>query len=364
MLHLPSESIDFARPFAGAFWSDVLPRGALYPELSQRVLLHAGPPFRGAPPIPVVNAAIHAVLYEGLADDAARARELLVRGDVELHPAQDHGITTPLAQVVSASMLLLVIRQQGHFRCAPIIEAPAPALRFGSTAPECLARLRSVSEFIESTVAPLVRHHPVDIARIVRTAVARGDECHGRIGVASEAMIALLEGLDTNGASRLRSNPAFVLSVLMAAAAVALRTHGSPIQAIGGNGVDFGVRLRGEPAWRCAPADAPRDAPLLDRDPRAPLPAIGDSAVIDFCGLGGQALCAAPLLANEWSSVLPADLLARRLALIDPDSGIIDPRRVLHEALSPLINLAILDSQGSGLIGRGIYSPPAGLFFI
>jgi hypothetical protein len=93
------------------------------------------------------------------------------------------------------------------------------------------------------------------------------------------------------------------------------------------------------------------------------LGAIGDSAVIDFCGLGGQALSAAPLLASEWSAVLPADALARRERLIDPDTGIVDARRVVASGLAPLINLAIIDRDGAaGLIGRGFYSTPLDLF--
>jgi hypothetical protein len=49
--------------------------------------------------------------------------------------------------------------------------------------------------------------------------------------------------------------------------------------------------------------------------------------------------------------------------LLDPASGIVDPARVAQSRMSPLINLAILDSAGTaGLIGRGFYAAPAGLF--
>jgi hypothetical protein len=85
--------------------------------------------------------------------------------------------------------------------------------------------------------------------------------------------------------------------------------------------------------------------------------------VIDFCGLGGQALLAAPLLAAEWSSALPDDALTRRQRLIDPDTGLVDPERIVRGAVAPLINLAILDRGGTeGLIGRGFYCPPVDLF--
>lgn len=312
--------------------------------------------------MPVTHAAIQAILFEGLCADAASARELLRRGEVELRPAQDHGIVTPLAQVVSASMLLVAVKQRGQISHAPIIEGPAPALRFGSAASEALQRLRDVSVWIRSTVTPLVRRLPVNISEIVRAAIAAGDECHGRTGAANDALVARLRGIDSKGIDRLRANPAFVLSPLMAAAAAALQTHRSPIQAIGGNGIDFGVRRRSETAWRRVPAEAPRGTQVSRPESTSPLPAIGDSAVIDFCGLGGQALCAAPLLLAEWREILPADVLTRRAKLMDHSSGIVDPELIALQGPSPLINLAILDRDGEGLVGRGIYSPPPSLF--
>jgi Protein of unknown function (DUF1116) len=358
-----NQAIDFAKPFADAVWCDVVPRAAVCPELSSRVLLHAGPPYRGAPPTPVFHAATQAILFEGLAADATAARELMLQGQVELRPAQDHGIVTPLAQVVSASMLLVAVRQRDQISYAPIVEGPAPALRFGSPAPEALQRLRDLSIWIRASVAPLVRRHPVSIFDIIRAAVAAGDECHGRTGVANEDLVSRLRGVDSKGAELLRANPAFVLAPLMAAAAAAMQFHRSPIQAIGGNGIDFGVRRRGEAIWRQLPADAPRGIRPPSFDSSAPLPAIGDSAVIDFCGLGGQALGMAPQLMAEWREMLPADVLTRREAFIDHSSGIVDPERVARQGSSPLINLAILDRDGvKGLLGRGIYTPPPGLF--
>jgi hypothetical protein len=354
-------AIDFAKPFSDARWCDVLPRAAARPDLSELVLLHAGPPFRGAPPAPVVNSAIQALIFEGLASDAAAARHLLLHGKVELRPAQDHGIMTPLAQVVSKSMLLVAVEQQSLICYAPIIEGPAPALRFGSMAPLCLLKLREVGEWVDGRVAPLVRRDPISIAEVIRAAVAAGDDCHARTAAANEAVVSRLRGLDAETAGALRGIPAFVLTILMAAAAAALRNRGD-IEAIGGNGIDFGVRRQGSHAWRQLPAEAPRGTRFDGLHEAEPLAAIGDSAAIDFCGLGGQALSAAPLLAAEWRGLLPADALTRREALIDPHSGIVDPARVAGGNLAPLINLAILDRSGAGLIGRGFYAAPVSLF--
>jgi len=343
-----SAGIDYTKPFAGAVWFDIVPRAAAVPGLPARVLLHAGPPFRGAPPAPVIHAAIQALLFEDLAADDAAARELLLRGEVELRPAQEHGIVTPLAQVVSASMPLAAVRQHTQVCHAPIIEGPAPALRFGSAAPECRRRLKAIGGWLDSAVAPRLRRAPLAIDALIRIAIAAGEECHAQTAAANEALVSNL-GLDAGRAAELRASPAFVLPILMAAAAAALGNSRSSVDAIGGNGVEFGIRQRGSRAWRQLPAQAPQGARFAGADQVTALGAIGDSAVIDFCGLGGQAVT--------------AEALARRRELIDPQSGIVDPERIAHGAPVPSINLAILDRDGAaGLIGRGVYCPPRALF--
>ncbi len=359
-------SIDFAAPFEQARWVDIVPRRVACPGLPAEVLLHAGPPLIGAPPAPLMNAAIQALLFEGRAASAADARNLVLRREVELRPAQDHRVMTPLAQVVSASMLLVAVEQQGEMCHAPVVEGPAPALRFGCAAPECLLRLRDLSAWLERHVTPRVRREPPAIAAWIRAATADGDECHARTGVANEALVSWLSGrgsLDAYGAARLRAHPGFVLPILMAAAGAALRSRRCAVEAIGGNGLDFGVRRRGEREWRQVLAEAPRGVRFEGMQALTALAAIGDSAVIDYCGLGGQALSAAPQLAAEWAAVLPVDALSRRHTLIEPDSGMVDATRVALSGVGPLINLAILDQEGAaGLIGRGCYSPPPELF--
>jgi hypothetical protein len=203
----------------------------------------------------------------------------------------------------------------------------------------------------------------VAIEGVIRAAVAAGDECHARTVVANEALIAGVRALGAADAGRFRAMPAFVLPLLMAAACAAMRSARSDIEAIGGNGVEFGVRRRGDPAWRRADAQAPVGLRVGGMEAVNPLAAIGDSAAIDFCGLGGQALAVAPALMKEWSEALPLDAAARRKVLIDPLTGIVDARRVESTGLSPLINLAIIDKDGDlGLIGRGFYCPPVELF--
>jgi hypothetical protein len=98
-----SNSNDFAGPFAGARWVDIVPRRVACPDLPAEVLLHAGPPLHGPPPAPLMNAAIQALLFDERAANPTAARDLILRREVELRPAQDYAVVTPLAQVVSRS---------------------------------------------------------------------------------------------------------------------------------------------------------------------------------------------------------------------------------------------------------------------
>ena len=112
--------------------------------------------------------------------------------------------------------------------------------------------------------------------------------------------------------------------------------------------MDFGLRRHGADLWETQSALPPRGEPFPGGESCSALPAIGDSVLVDFCGLGGQ-----------------VDDIVLRDALRDPDTGILDPVRIAgsEPSAAPKFNLAMLDAAGvEGLIGRGTYRPPTELF--
>ena len=349
-------------PFEQARWLDVRPRSALLPGLDARVLLHAGPPYEGALPAAVRQAAVQAILLEGLADDPATAAAMLEAGEFRLQPAQDHGVATPLAQVVSAGMALAVVGDAQRQCYAPLVEGPPPALRFGSMAPESPARMRELASLGLDRLGPGLRRRPVAIAPVVGRALEAGDECHARTGVDNDALLAAMQWLPRSDLAVIAASPGFVLPVLMAAALWCLGGQAHGIAAVGGNGLRFGWRLHGHADWVSVPATPPVGLRLPGHAQTVALGAIGDSAVIDFCGLGGQAIALSPSLRDDWRAVLPPGLEHLRSAVIDPASGLVDPARLRPGGPMPLVNLAILDLDGaSGLIGRGVYRVDASL---
>lgn len=332
------------------------------PDLPPRTLFHAGPPYRGAPPEAVAIAAAQAAVIAQLAPDLAGARQMIQSGALKLAPAQDHGIVVPLSMVVASSMWCFEVGDNTARFYSPVGEGPPPALRFGSDDPVCIARARDwcaeaahVINLRLSDVAP--------VEALMAEALTKGDDCHAITAAGNALLIAQLGTLPEPMKAALQSNAGFVLGVFMAWAAWKLHTSAAPIAAIGGNGLQFGWRPRDAAAWRTLDAAPPQGKYFQpDRADHA-LGAIGDSAVVDICGFGGQALQAAKVLREEWAHVLPPDLAARRERIIAAATGIVDPARVVATGTGPIINLAILDRHGAGApIGRGIFIAPPALF--
>lgn len=364
----PHGAAALAARFAGAAWLDVVTRRQALPALPDHVLLHAGPAFDGAVPVPVRHAAIQALRFEGVATTDSAAADLLSSGRVLLQPAQDAGVVTPLAQVVSASMPLAVIGSARRTCLAPLVEGTPPALRFGSLDAGCRERMAVIAALGLRVLAPLLRAHPVRLDTLIERALAGGDECHGRTALANETLVVSIDGLSSTDAVLPASNANFVLPVLMAAAGWLLAGgEGEPVRGriagAGGNGVRFGLRVHGRDGWTSVPAQPPVGGRLPGREDATALGAIGDSAVIDFCGLGGQAMHLAPALAAEWAEWMIGDPLTRRKAVVDPGSGCVDLARLIASGTVPQVNLAILDRDGTcGLLGRGFSLPERALF--
>jgi hypothetical protein len=349
-------------PFQGALWSGVRRLCDVLPTLDPHVLLHAGPPFAGQPvPAPVRHAAAQALIFEGAAADLAAGLALLDSAVYQLEPAQDHGVVTPLAQVVSSRMPVMIVGDSMHVRYAPLAEGPPPALRFGSTDSQCAETMRALADIALDELNNILACQPLHVGSVIAAALAQGDECHSRTAAANAAMVHALTS-SPGLTEQLASNQGFVLPLVMAASAWALAARGGEVACVGGNGVSFGLRLAASTQWRTCPADPPTGHRFDGKAGLTALGAIGDSAVVDFCGLGGQALQHAPTLQQDWQALLPADWAQRPELLLD-SAGLVSPMLITQHGIAPIIHLALLDASGQkGLLGRGFYLPPVHLF--
>lgn len=343
--------------------------------LAPGVLLHPGPPLASIDEMcpPLRNSACAALLFEGIAADVAQAQALIASGDVELQPAQEHGVAIPLAAVVSRSMWLHEIADAGtggRTTYAPLNEGPGPALRFGFLNEAVVERLRFVHGHIGPQLS-MALTAPVDLLPIAAAALAAGDDLHARVGMGSALLVeqVLLSG---DEAAFLRDNSHFFLNVWMAACLCILSAAhaGDMLIAAGGNGRAFGIQLGRAPGvWITAPATVPfgPTAPTVSADTLR-LPAIGDSALIDALGFGALALDAAPAHAAHFAPELVNELARTAAGLLVVEHPVLGRRIGVDTARvkvygPPSVCLAAVDATGAqGLIGFGIAQHPDALY--
>jgi hypothetical protein len=364
--------------------------GAQALGLGQYELLHAGPPLADPcqPPQTLVSSVVMTCLHEGWAATEPEAEGLLRKGWLTLSPAQDRGCVTPLAAVVSASTPLFAVHdanRTGGPNCwAPVGAVRGADTRMGWRDPGLLARLRYRDDVVAPALQALIdRHGAVPLWPLAVAGLAQGDDLHGST---AHANVAWAEALRQRGAPAalvddVLATPLFFLTLWMAAAACLLRAAEgcaptSLVTRAGGNGQQFGVSLAGQ-AGRWTGCDAgPPAGPLLPQaDPALAIEgAIGDSAVIDMLGLGGQRLGQSPSLlalfadqaqmATDLQQAPPQRLLIAPHPLL-PDAWPLglDAARVVALQQPPRVMLAMLARDGrAGLCGRGQYRPPVDLF--
>ena len=354
----------------------IAPLAELVDGLGEATLLHAGPPFASPElmPPPMRNAAVAAARHEGLAPDEAATLAALRAGEIRLAPAQDVGVVTPLAFVAGPTMfgLEVVDPVSGTRRVSPLNDGPLPhGLRFGTGSATGLALVRDLTEGIGDALAGAL-DAPVPLLPVFAAALERGDELHGQVAAAQTFVRGWFGPLPDDAEAYLKAANQFVLNAVMAAAATMLgaaaRTPDATIVvAAGGNGLDFGWKLANAPdEWVVQPANPPVGPLLPGIAGRTPLPAIGDSAVIDALGLGAACLRFAPdLYAALLEHVDPAfGTKDAHLPYVGPHPALPDGVRVgldlARERVCLGIMLGMVDAAGhQGLIGRGVAPWPA-----
>jgi hypothetical protein len=357
--------------------------------LGQHELLHAGPPLADPcqPPQTLASSVVMTCLHEGWAATEAEAEDLLRKGRLTLSPAQDQGCVTPLAAVISASTPLFEVSDAvtGSPTCwAPVGAVRGADTRMGWRDPGLLARLRYRDDVVAPALQALIsRHGPVALWPLAVAGLAQGDDLHGST---AHANVAWADTLRQRGAPAalvddVLATPLFFLTLWMAAAACLLRAAEGPASAslvtrAGGNGQSFGISLAGQAGrWTRCDAEPPAGPRLPQADPALAIEgAIGDSAVIDMLGLGGQRLGQSPSLlaifadhaqmATDLQQAPPQRLLTAPHPLL-PDAWPLglDAAQVVALQQPPRVMLAMLARDGhAGLCGRGLYRPPVELF--
>ncbi|MBX6965672.1 DUF1116 domain-containing protein [Alcaligenes faecalis] len=361
-------------------WTGVRSLQSILPSQG-RLVLHAGPPFRDAQELPAAirNSALIGILYEGWAASKQEAQALLDAGGVQLAPAQDYGVVVPLAGVVTPSMYLIEVSDSNrpdNKKYSVLNEGMQWCTRLGIFADEMVPHLRWLHQDLGARLAAQFQG-PLDLAPIVQASLLNGDDGHARTmhGSGQLADIIVSWGInDEASQSFLYGAMAWALNYWMAASALILanQTPADGVDAIvkvGGNGLRFGLQLASSTTWLVT------DAPVIagNKEPgneqANALGALGDSAVVDFVGLGGQCLDLAGISARNLQAFLPSDYLTRqsqflktRLPFLAGRNGISDFAQVIASNTGPLVLLGMIDGAGErGRVGGGVATVDASL---
>lgn len=351
----------------------------------ERTLLHAGPPFssRSTVPQPVRNSVVQSILFEGWADTLEAAAELFDSQAVAFEPAQDNDCLVPLAGVISPSMRLHVVTDPatGCVQYAVLNEGLRRCLRVGVVEPGLVEHQHWLhGPFARWLAERLAAQGPLDLLPLLARSLAEGDDGHSRT-MAGSALIAAELLRDDESAFRPQAETflagclPFALNLWMAVAALSLRAaegvDGSDaVTRAGGNGIDFGFQTAAEPGrWRTMAGTPPR-GPIADEYRGLPvLGAIGDSAVVDFFGLGGAALRHAPATLDGLGSFAPEGVLDRPGALMEAEHPRLPIRtgvsatRIAEAGVAPVVLLGMIEGQGlEGRIGGGAFEPSLAAF--
>ena len=356
--------------------------GEVLPGLGE-VVFHAGPGYARPEhiPRPVLNSMCVASVYEGWAVNFADAERQLLAGKIGTATAQDNGLVVPLAGVLTASMSVLEVSDAAEPTrkvFAALNEGQTHATRLGRLDPELPSHLRWLHETLPSALMSLC-DPPLRLLPRIDDALRQGDDCHART-VAGSALLTecwrLRDGRNASVDAFLKDSPAFALSFWMGVAAVAADAAASVSGAhlvthAGGNGHEFGIKLAGQSnVWICCAAPIP----LGRIDPACagamPVGALGDSAIVDFAGLGAQALRYAPSLRGSLAGHLPKNILGRPGRVL---SGVetegpwrpraTNARRCVDAGTGPAVLIGMIDAAGLlGRIGGGVVDVPTSLF--
>lgn len=375
---------------------DIVPAGRVIPGLSDRMILHSGPPIEWARMCGAQRGAVIAmVLFEGWASGAEEAEALLDTGAIRLEPNHHHQAVGPMAGTISPSLPVFVVENRTHGNRAYCRQAERRQ-QFGDYSDEALQGLRLWRDVWGPAIqSGLRKTGGLPLKTLIAKALQMGDELHNRHVAASSlfasAMAAPMvearvpEDRLVGTLRYLANHEVFFLGIAMAAAKAAADAaagieRSTIVTAMARNGREFGIRVSGlGDRWFTAPAPAVQGLFFPGyREADAGLD-MGDSAITETVGWGGFILGGAPgILSLVGGTPEEALRLSREMREISTAShptyrvpalgfaGIpvgIDIRKVVRSGITPVIDTAIAHkAPGHPMIGAGLVRAPIECF--
>lgn len=384
------------------FLVDVVPAKEKMKELNEgKVLLHAGPPIVWNDMTgPMQGSCIGAALYEGWAETAEKAEEMLANGEVTFIPCHHVNAVGPMGGITSANMPVLVVenRSEGNEAYCIMNEGIGKVLRFGANSTEVIDRLKWMQNVLGPTLSKALKltEDGLNLNVMMAKAITMGDEFHQRNIAASliflKEISPYIVQLDMDENDRkdviqfLADTDQFFLNVAMATGKAVMDgarkiQEGTIVTAMCRNGKDFGIRISGMgDQWFTAPVNTPQGLFFTGYSQEDANPDIGDSAITETIGVGGMAMIAAPGVTRFVGAGGFQDALSTSNEMaeicVDQNSNWtiptwdfqgaclgIDARKVVETGIEPVINTGIAHKKaGVGQVGAGTVRAPKACF--
>ena len=352
-------------------------------------LLHSGPPMIERKITTTLNSAAVACVFEGWAENFSEADKLIQSGKITFLPAQDYGVATPLAAVVSPSMQLIAMVDQNNNAnkaYSPInggghggVHAP----RYGRKSSEALDLLKFLNNDLAMTLE-MASEIPIPWFPIIDESLIQGDDAHLRHVHAHKKLLEILEEIlpapfqNSKERKFIEKWPIFNLNFWMAAAKCSLSAASgiagsSFVTAMGGNGNEFGIKISGKPdTWFYEPASIPKGSTREPFSPEDCTGAYGDSALAECFGLGAMALSFCPEMQKIHEGFFDSDIfdIPKCLYKFEHPSFPKSKARaglfvsaIIEENRTPIIELGLVEKTGNhGGLGAGLYNAPMNTF--
>jgi hypothetical protein len=379
---------------------DVVPAWKAIDGLSERTILHAGPPIEWARMCGPMRGAVAGVaVYEGWASNLDEAAHLAAGDEFTFQPNHHFAAVGPMTGLTTRSQPLLVVenRASGNKAYCTINEGLGKVMRFGGNDQSVRERLAWIRDVLSPALGTALQQcGGIALKPLVARGLAMGDEMHQRnvacsslllreIAPALAGCVAHQDSL-TAMLSFMGGNDQFFLNIAMAMGKSIMDPVGgieaaTVVTAMTRNGTDFGIRVSAlGDEWFTAPVEMPAGLYFPGFTERDANPDMGDSTIVETIGLGGFAMAAAPAVAGfvGAGSVREAAIFTRRMGEItlgqNPEwvipsldyQGVptaIDIRLVVETGIVPTINTGIAHRDpGVGQVGAGVVQAPLACF--
>ena len=383
------------------YWVGVRPAIECVPDMREGLILHSGPEIEWDEMSETQRqGGINGVLFEGYAKTREDAEHLLKTGEITFASGNDYHIVVPGSGIATPSMVMNIVEDRNsgvRGFCAPFEGPNRGGLAGWGVYNEAIDKhLHNMSDVIGPAITRMLEEAGgMALKRIMVRGVEMGDELHSRqdacgLILTNELAKMIFDTKSMNDDEKRQVmdlifgtvrffHPLGMASAMSGLEAARHVPYSTVVTAMEGNGVTYGIKVAGlGNQWFTAPA--PRlegEYVAADIKVEDVLPWIGDSCMLEACGLGGSAAAAAPAVMRRqglsWMDGIERSRLTEEITLARHESYLvpaldyqgtplgIDIRKVLRTGIEPVIHGGIISKSGKRL-GAGVAHVPMKCF--